>query len=190
MNLILASTSPRRQEILRQLGFDFVVIQSDFVELDRIKCLPEELVKKNSYGKAMTVAKHYGDEKTILAADTVVSFAGEILGKPKDERQAIEMLKLLSSNTHKVFTGLCLVKGKDAFSAVEETLVTFRELSVSEITSYVKTKEPLDKAGSYGIQAKGAMFVEKVNGCYYNVVGLPVVCLLRLLKKAGIGFEY
>ena len=190
MNLILASTSPRRQEILKQLGFTFVVEKSDFVELDKIKCLPQEFVSKNSYGKAMAVAKKYDDETVILAADTVVAFAGEILGKPQDDEQAVSMLKLLSGNTHKVFTGLCLIKGKDVFSAVEETLVTFRELSFSEITSYVKTKEPLDKAGSYGIQIKGAAFVEKVNGCYYNVVGLPVVCFLKLLKKAGIDFEY
>lgn len=190
MNLILASTSPRRQEILRQLGIDFVAEKSDFVELDTLDCLPEELVKNNSYGKAMAAKEKYDYNKIILAADTVVKFNVEVLGKPKDEQQAIDMLKLLSNNTHSVLTGICVVKGNDVYSAVEETLVTFRKISLAEISAYVKTEEPFDKAGSYGIQAKGAAFVEKVNGCYYNVVGLPVVCCLKLLNKAGMSFEY
>lgn len=190
MKLILASTSPRRQEILSQLGFDFVVEESGFVELKKENCLPKKLVYDNSYGKAMFVANKHGFEKIILSADTIVSCNGQVLGKPQTAKEAISMLSLLSGNTHSVFTGVCLVNGKDVWLEVEETLVTFRKISLDEIRAYIKTKEYFDKAGAYGIQAKGAAFVEKIAGCYYNVVGLPVACLLRLLKSAGIKFEY
>lgn len=189
MSLILASASPRRAGLLEQMGLVFRIVPS---ELDEGKpILPiEKWVQELSKAKALAVQADIGD--TVLAADTVVVLEDKVLGKPESEQAAIEMLESLSGRMHYVVTGICVVyrpeKSKDMliYQDFEITKVYFRKLSVREIRTYVKSKEPLDKAGSYGAQGLGALFVEKVEGCYYNIVGLPLVKTMHLLRKCGI----
>lgn len=188
MKIILASSSPRRKELLEQIGLVFEQQTVDFEEITAQGIAPAQLVLQNAYGKAQSVQSD--DEAIIIAADTVVVFAGKILGKPEDEKQARAMLGMLSGQTHEVFTGICVRRGENFYNAQEKTKVTMRKLPEKEIAAYVATGEPLDKAGAYGIQGKGALLVERIEGCYFNVVGLPLVCLKGLLEKAGFIFEY
>ena len=185
--LILASQSPRRQKLLRQLGFDFVVMPAKIDENDFSDGVnPEQHVKDLSLKKAEYIAKKINEPAIVLGSDTIVVLNGTILNKPVDKPDAMRMLNTLSGNTHVVYTGIALVdvvSGRNSV-AVQKTDVTFRKLSGDEIEAYVETGSPLDKAGAYGIQDDfGAVFVEHINGCYYNIVGLPLELLYSTLKK-------
>lgn len=183
--IILASASPRRRELLAQIGLKFEVITSDTDESFDDSMLVEEIVKKLAFEKAHAVAKQVSGDSIVIGADTVVYYEGVILGKPQNEAQAREMLTMLSGNTHEVLTGFAVIRLGDNKVAVdyEKTNVTFRSLSEGEIDIYIKTKEPFDKAGAYGIQGLGATFVSGINGDYNNVVGLPLCSLSQCLKN-------
>ena len=185
MKYILASMSPRRKEILSDMGLCFTVEPSDVDENIGV-FEPEMLVKELSLLKAVNIAsKHTGEEALIIAADTVVALKGEILGKPKDEEDAKRMLSMLSEETHSVFTGYCVSDAKSGKTVSEcaETKVTFRKLTDEEIIEYIKSGEPMDKAGAYGIQGKAGKFVSDTDGEYTNVVGLPKEALKKLLEE-------
>lgn len=177
--IILASQSPRRQELMKLTGLEFTVKPSDADETVSQSLSPEETVKFLSMKKALALKN---ENDIIIGADTVVSIDGKILGKPKDDKDAYNMLKLLSGRTHSVFTGVTVIKNEKSETFSCETKVTFYPLSDEEIKEYVKTGEPRDKAGAYGIQQRGGLFVEKIEGDYNNVVGLPVAQLLRVIK--------
>lgn len=177
--IILASQSPRRQELLKLITSDFEIKVSNVDETLPDKITPKEAVMYLSKIKAEPFA--YGDD-IVIGADTVVALDGKILGKPKNEENAKEMLRFLSGRTHSVFTGVTLASGKKTKTFAVETKVKFFELTNEEIDAYIKTKEPFDKAGAYGIQGYGSLLVEKIDGDYFNVVGLPVSTLARELK--------
>ena len=182
MKFILASKSPRRIELLRELSLEPQIIPADINEDDICEDLPEKTVCALSKRKAQAVAKNYPDA-LVVAADTLVFKDNALLGKPKDENDARKMLKNLSGTSHSVFTGFCVAyKGKYALSHTE-TKVNFRTLSEGEIDDYIATGEPFDKAGAYGIQGRGKLFVESISGDYFNIVGLPVCALFELIKK-------
>jgi septum formation protein len=186
--LILASASPRRADILKQIGLQFQVIPSRLAEeIDDVSAEPADLVMKLALNKAKEVAGLV-PEGLIVGADTVVVSDEKILGKPVDAVQAFEMLSQLSGKTHAVFTGIALVDvpGLKTKTGFEKTEVTFRAVTSAEIQAYIATKEPFDKAGAYGIQGRGAVLVEGIRGCFYNVVGLPVSRLIRLLQEFGV----
>lgn len=181
MNIILASQSPRRKELLGLLQLPFTQQVAEINEtLDRD--LPiAQAVADLSRRKAEAIP--HSKEDLIIAADTVVVLGDTVLGKPKDEEDAFNMLCKLSGRAHKVLTGLTVLHGENPISCTEETEVFFRSLSPEEIRNYIATGEPMDKAGSYGIQGYGGLFVEKIYGDYYNVVGLPVCRLSQILKE-------
>lgn len=186
--IILASGSPRRKEILENVGITFTVVKS---EADEALVSPEGIpvsiyVQELALLKATEVKSRISAKDSIvIGADTVVSIDGKILGKPGNEQEAYDMLKSLSGKTHQVYTGYCGVSTDDGYAVCESvcTDVTFAELSDEEIYNYIHTGESYDKAGGYGIQGKGVMLVEKIDGDYFNVVGLPVRSLVNMLKK-------
>lgn len=182
--LVLASTSPRRRWLLAKLGCDFAVVAPDVVEVARARERPDEFAQRMADEKASQVAARCGDA-WILAADTVVALDAAALGKPGDAREAITMLGGLSGRTHTVFTGVALLRpgGTAAERAVVGTPVTFRELSAAEIEAYIATGEPFDRAGAYAIQGEGAHLVERVEGSYTNVIGLPLPEVARWLRR-------
>ena len=149
-------------------------------------CPPAELVSRLSRRKAQAVAQQVKQDALIVAADTVVALEGTILGKPADELSAFRMLTTLSGARHQVYTGLTVLRGEEVCTEYEVTDVTFRELSEGEIEDYIRTGEPMDKAGAYGIQGYGALFIEGIQGDYYNVMGLPVCRLGRILDRLGV----
>lgn len=177
--IILASQSPRRQELLKLITSDFEIKVSNVDETLPDKITPKKAVIYLSKIKAEPFAD--GDD-IVIGADTVVALDGKILGKPKSEKNAKEMLRFLSGKTHSVFTGVTLASDKKTKTFAVETKVKFFELTNEEIDAYIKTKEPFDKAGAYGIQGYGSLLVEKIDGDYFNVVGLPVSTLARELK--------
>lgn len=179
--LILASASPRRAQLLEQIGLQFLVVKSGFLEPG---IYSEEDVEKMALAKARWVRKDFPGE-FILGADTAVFNEGKALGKPRDEKEAAEMLRSLSGRVHSVITGLALIKDNREITGREKTLVRMRPLDEEEIKAYVFSGEPMDKAGAYGIQGRGALFVEKIEGCYFNVVGLPLSRLAAMLKLEG-----
>lgn len=187
--LVLASASPRRQELLALIGLDFTVEPSSVEEPAFDGGGPAGYAEKLAYLKAKDVAERYrGKAKLVIGADTIVLIDGEVLGKPASVREAEAMLKKLSGRTHEVITGVAVI---DAATGAEEidssrTLVTFRPMTVAEIRRYVATGEPMDKAGAYGIQGLGAINITRIEGCYFNVVGLPLPTLAGMLKKFGI----
>lgn len=185
MRVILASSSPRRLQLLQQIGIEAEVRPAAFDELSTGK-MADEVVLANAVGKCQTVCSACGDKVPVIAADTVVVLDGKILGKPKDAADAVRMLTELSGRTHKVLTGVAVSFDGTQLAEVCETEVIFRTLTAAEIADYVATGEPLDKAGAYGIQGRGAVFVEKINGCYNNVVGLPLTRLHLMLAKLGV----
>ncbi|MEW6045911.1 MAG: Maf family protein [Bacillota bacterium] len=188
MALVLASTSPRRRELLTMVGAVFEVAVPDVDESTlKKKEAPEELVVRLAGAKAADVARRR-PEDVVVGADTVVVLDGQLLGKPRDPADARRMLRLLSGRTHQVWTGLAVIqRAKNRrVTAAERTDVTFRHLSDEEIDRYVERGEGLDKAGAYAVQGVGALFVERLEGCYYNVVGLPLARLQSLLKGFGI----
>lgn len=186
-DLILASASPRRRSLLEGLGLAFRVIPAHIEEGGFKGQAPAELAAALARGKAMAVAKNH-PEALVIGADTIVVLGGEILGKPKDAADAVSMLKRLSAKTHTVKTGVCVARASDALARteVESTEVTFGVLSDELIERYVATGEPMDKAGAYGIQEIGATLVRRIDGCYFNVVGLPLFRLARMLASVGI----
>ncbi len=186
MQVILASASPRRLALLQQIGIEAKVCPADFDEVSGSAVQAEDVVLANAIGKCKAVVKIKGDSLPVIAADTVVVAEGVILGKPQNEEDAIEMLKQLSGKPHKVMTGIAVSYAGEMLAEVCETEVVFRELTDEEIKKYVATGEPLDKAGAYGIQGMGAVLVEKINGCYNNVVGLPLTRLQLILAKLGV----
>ena len=180
MKLILASQSPRRQELLRLFGLPFTVCVADIDEtMDPNKPACDE-VARVSRCKALAVPRE--QEDVVIAADTIVVCQGKVLGKPRSEQQAYEMLSLLSGRDHQVMTGVTVLRGEKEEVFTEITDLHFRHLSHREIENYIRTGEPMDKAGSYGIQGGAALFCEKMSGDYYNVMGLPVCRLGQVLK--------
>ena len=186
MKIILASKSPRRKEILSSLGVQFEVVTKDTDESSDITD-PELLVKELSFRKGKAVFDEINDKDTlVISSDTVVALDGVILGKPKSEEEAKQMLKQLSGREHTVVSGVTLMYNDKVISDSEVTYVKFSNLSDDIINSYVATKEPMDKAGSYGIQGLGCLLVEGIEGDYYNVVGLPVCRLGQMLRRVGL----
>ncbi len=200
--IILASGSPRRKELLEQLGLEFEVCPAKGEEVIT-KTSPKEVVEELSRQKALEVASgiFFFNERNleltspqdflVIGADTVVAYDGRILGKPKDENDARQMLGLLSGNTHSVYTGVTLVfldqNGRmGEYSFTEKTDVTMYPMSAQEIDRYIATGEPMDKAGAYGIQGKCAIYIKEIAGDYYNVVGLPLARLYQELQTLGI----
>jgi len=186
LNYVLASGSERRQELLHRIVDEFNIIVSDFDE-DKIlfKGNVDEYVVDLAKGKALSVKESLKEEAIIIAGDTVVVLDDKILGKPNNEEDAYNMLKQLSGRTHRVYSGLVVINMYNNKIEQESlyTEVKFSNLTEEEIKSYIKTGEPLDKAGAYGIQGYGGVFIEGINGCYYNVVGLPLNLLNKMLRK-------
>ncbi|EGT5618124.1 Maf-like protein [Clostridium perfringens] len=189
MKVILASKSPRRVEILEKIVKEFEVVQSNFDEntID-FKGDIEKYVKDLSRNKAIEVSKRLNEPSIVIAADTVVFQDGKVLEKPKNEEDAFSMLSSLSGNTHKVYSGICLINTYDdtVVTDYDCTEVRFSELNTRQIRNYINSGEPMDKAGAYGIQGLGGAFVEGINGCYYNVMGLPLNKLYKALENYNI----
>ena len=180
MQVILASQSPRRKELLGLFSVPFVVRVADIDEtMDHGN--PYDEVARVSRLKALAVSRE--QEDVVIAADTIVVCGGKVLGKPKDETDARSMLQMLSGRDHQVMTGLTVLRGDKILTCTEVTDIHFRDLTQREIEAYIRTGEPMDKAGSYGIQGGAALFAEKLCGDYFNVVGLPVCRLSRLLNE-------
>ena len=185
--IIMASASPRRKELLTLTGLKFEVDPADHAEDMNLKLSPHELARFLSLEKAKSVAGKYGDA-IIIAADTFVVIGGKILGKPHTDEKAKRMLGLLEGRTHSVITGFTVLdtgSGKKLSRSVE-TRVTFRKLTEKEIDTYVKTKEPLDKAGAYAIQGLGSVLIKKIEGDHFNVIGLPLCALAESLTEFGV----
>ena len=188
MNLILASQSPRRKELMGLFHVPFTVRAADIDETMDSGRSPYDEVARVSRLKAEATPREPDD--VVIAADTIVVRDGKVLGKPKDEADAVAMLRLLSGRDHQVMTGMTVLRGGEAVTHTEVTDIHFRNLSEQEIVSYVRTGEPMDKAGSYAIQGGAALFCERMDGDYYNVVGLPVCRLGQILRRmAIIGLE-
>lgn len=186
MDIVLASQSPRRQELLTQIGLSYRVHAVDIDEhMDR-KLAPGPLVEAISREKAAACAALEGPEALIIAADTVVAMDQAVLGKPHSREEAIQMLRLLSGHSHQVYTGFTVRRGERSVTQSECTRVTFRPLSGEEIEAYVATGEPMDKAGAYGIQGLGSLLITGIQGDYFNVMGLPVCALGQVFKEFGV----
>ncbi len=186
MSVILASGSPRRKELLEMLEVkDMKIIPAKGEECPVEGAGPEETVRALSRQKAAEVAAAAQDGDIIIAADTIVWFNGRIFGKPHSEAEAKRMLSELSGCTHQVYTGVTVISGDEIISECEVSHVRFREISPDEIDRYVATGEPMDKAGSYGAQGKGALFVSGIDGDFFNVMGLPLCRLDAMMKKIG-----
>lgn len=181
MSLVLASQSPRREQILRMLGYRFEARRPDFEEVIPAGMAPEEAPEYLARGKAVSLPG-LGAGSLVLGSDTVVLLEGRLLGKPEGPEEALEMLSALNGRTHRVVTGVALAReGRILESGSATTAVTFALTRPEDLRAYAFSGEPLDKAGAYAIQGKGAALVEKVDGCFYNVMGLPVQLTLRLL---------
>ncbi|SFB28050.1 septum formation protein [Acetitomaculum ruminis DSM 5522] len=192
--IILASGSPRRKEMLERIGLDFEIIKSNCKEIIT-KTNPDEIVMELALCKAKDVAQTLKEEGLVIAADTIVVYDKKIMGKPKDEKEAFEMLSLLQNNTHEVYTGVCIMdasKKEEVVSFYEKTDVYVCEMTKKQIEDYIATKDPFDKAGAYGIQGIFGKYIKGINGSYDNVVGLPLGRLykeLLSLKEKGYDFD-
>lgn len=186
MKIVLASQSPRRKELLGRMGLEFVTQASKIDESAFDGLEARELVATLSREKAQWIARQLDGETLVIGADTVVVRDGAALGKPKDAEDAVAMLLSLSGRDHQVCTGVTVCRGDRVLTQVEETQVTFRDLTETEVRQYVSTGEPMDKAGAYGIQGLGGLLVEGIQGDYSNVVGLPVCRLGQMLKDFGV----
>lgn len=188
-NIFLASQSPRRRELLARIGIRFQIVpRIPFKENEIVANNPDEYAENVARRKAENAIVPEAESGIVLAFDTIVFVDGVILGKPKDEREARYFLKKLSGRWHTVFTGVAVmtIPERRLVSSVEATDVLFSELYDDEISVYIASGEPMDKAGAYGIQELGALFIKRVNGCFYNVVGLPLLCLTNVLKEINI----
>ncbi|SHG78396.1 septum formation protein [Thermosyntropha lipolytica DSM 11003] len=187
--IILASASPRRSELLQNIGIEFIKYPAYTEEEIFPYETPEEGARRLALNKAEYVAGSCNyDEGIIIAADTIVVLEDKVLGKPGSAKEAYEMLAMLSGRSHQVITAVCLrdIKRGITLLETERTKVYFRVLEEGEIWHYIRTGEPMDKAGAYGIQGLGALFVERIEGCYFNVVGLPLYRLYLMLKQMGV----
>ena len=186
MAMILASQSPRRRELLAQMGVpQFEVVPALGEEIASPGLSPAQLVEELARQKALEVSVGADADDVVVAADTVVAIDGKVLGKPHDKVHAAEMLSALSGREHTVYTGVAVKRGETLLVEHEATQVRFRPLTEREIDLYIQTGEPMDKAGSYGIQGYGALLVEGIRGDYFNVVGLPICRLGRMLAQVG-----
>ena len=187
-NLVLASASERRSELLKKMGLDFKVVPSNINENEFNNLPGSKLVQKLAKAKVENVADLISTPAIIIGADTVVEYENKILGKPDNKIQAEKMIKLLENTNHQVLTGLAVLSTEDDNILVnyDETEVFMCELSKKEIDNYIKTGEPFDKAGAYGIQGKAAIFIEKIVGSYFTVMGLPLHLLHKMLKKFSV----
>lgn len=184
MNIILASASPRRKEILENVNVKFTVVASDIDEVILENEPPKELVKRLAFEKCMDIARKNKDA-LVIGADTIVVLNNHILGKPNNEEDAYNMVKLLSGKKHQVITGISLINLRSDKKVIDYVVseVTFKDLSEETIRDYINTKESLDKAGAYGIQGYGGLLVENINGDYFNIVGLPISRINDLLRE-------
>jgi septum formation protein len=189
VRVILASGSPRRRDLLTLIGLQHEVIPADVDESAHDAESPSAHAERLALAKAEIVAARHPDA-LVLAADTVVVVDGDILGKPRDEAHARQMLSRLSGRSHTVITGVAAARDGEAHSDVEAVAVTFRPLTAEEIADYVRTGEPMDKAGAYGIQGYGATIVERIDGDYFAVMGLAIVRLLRLCARLGYSYAF
>lgn len=182
--LILASTSPRRIELLQSAGFEFTIVSPKFneEEISTKNIEVQDYVQLLAKNKALSIAPEYPTD-TILAADTIVAFNNEILNKPIDESDAFQMLKKLSGKKHQVLTAVCLIKGENIDLFYQNSEVTFNKLTDEEINEYIATKEPMDKAGAYAIQGIGSKFIKSFDGDFHNIMGLPLKEVLLRLKQ-------
>ncbi|MFW6035514.1 MAG: Maf family protein [Halothermotrichaceae bacterium] len=181
--LVLASMSPRRQELMKRMGFNFTVVPSKIDEEKYIDLSPVEMVQQLAEAKALEVAGLVEDT-VVIAADTIVLYNGKILGKPQDQQQAFKTLKKLQGDKHTVITGISVCNTDNKIvTDYDQTEVFMRSISEKEIRGYVTTGEPMDKAGAYGIQGLGGIFVERIKGSYFTVMGLPIHKLVLMLKK-------
>jgi len=185
VKLVLASSSPRRAELLRNAGIAFTLCPVEVSEARRPQEWPEDFVRRVAVEKAKAALARHAD-KFVLGADTVVIVDGQVLGKPRDAQDASRMLRLLSAGSHLVTTGVCLLGPKVEDTRAETTTVSFSPLSDAEIAEYVATREPMDKAGAYAIQGIASRWVTHLDGCYFNVMGLPVPLVYRMLQKHGV----
>lgn len=187
--IILASASPRRKEILEQIGLEFDIVPSTCSEIITKK-IPEEIVEELASQKAQEVFEKTRESSIVIGADTIVVFDDKIMGKPKDENDAFNMINTLQSNTHFVYTGVCiLIKDNDEIKKIvfsEATKVSVYPMSKDQILDYIATKEPMDKAGAYAVQGRFAIYIKKIDGDYNNVVGLPIARLYNEMLNAGI----
>ena len=182
MAFILASGSPRRRELLSLYTTDFTVQVSDFEENGVEAATPAQLVEKLAQGKCLAVAAQHPGQ-VVIGCDTVVDVEGEVFGKPRDPADARRMLRALSGSTHQVHTGVCVSDGTRTESFVDSCRVTFFPISEEEITRYIATREPYDKAGAYGIQGRAALWVDRIEGDYYTIMGLPVSRTVQLVER-------
>ena len=189
MNLILASASPRRRELLRAAGIAFEVVATDIPEVPDPGEAPQAFAERMALQKAKTIASWRAND-WVLGADTIVVVDGTILGKPRDEKDAARMLRMLSGRQHEVITAVCICSMSSGVMRCdcqsETTRVTFSELSDDDIAGYVPTGEPMDKAGAYGIQGIASRWIPRIEGDYSNVVGLPVALVWRMLRERGV----
>ena len=186
MTIILGSQSPRRRELLEKLGLPFRVLTADTDETVEPGLEPEQVVCHISAQKAAAILRQAEPEDLVITADTIVVLDGRIMGKPHTEQEAVEMLTALSGRTHRVYTAVTVHTKTFQRTEAECTRVTFRTLDPREIMAYVRTGEPMDKAGAYGIQGRGAVLVSGLEGDYFNVMGLPLCRLCRMLREAGV----
>ncbi len=182
--IVLASQSPRRKEILEELGISFCVVPSGYEEHNDREAAPKELVRLQAEGKARDVYERIGGGASVLGADTLVVLDGKVLGKPADEADAAKMLGALSGRTHEVMTGVAVVSHGQVRSGVAVSKVTFRTIAPEEILEYIRTGEPMDKAGAYAVQGIGRKFVTSLKGSLSNVIGLPKKLTMELLREA------
>ncbi len=182
MRIVLASKSPRRKELLEGLGVKFDILVANCDESSDEKC-PERLVEALARKKGEAVRALLDDDCLVIACDTLVFASGEVLGKPKSKEDAERMIRLLSGKSHSVISGLYLSLGEKSFACHEVTKVNFNALTDREIEDYISQKEPYDKAGAYGIQGRASVFINSIEGDYFNVVGLPLSLLYRSLKE-------
>jgi septum formation protein len=185
--IILASASPRRRQLLELLHIPFSVIESQVDETYDDQQIPEEIVKELALRKANHVANKLDVARLVIGADTIVVLGQQILGKPKNRKHAVEILTALQGTEHYVYTGVAIVDGINGrcLVRVSKTLVRMRKLTQQQIERYVDSGEPMDKAGAYAIQGYGSVFVESIEGCYFNVVGLPLSMLTEMMEEFG-----
>ena len=179
---VLASSSPRRRDLLGLLCSNFEVIPSQIEEIQQPGESPSQMAQRLAKEKAVAI-RPFRPESVVIGADTVVVCEGQVLGKPASPKEARSMLQKLSGRSHEVITGLCVLKGETVVVDAASTIVRFSQLSGEEIEDYLATGEPFDKAGGYATQGKAARFVEGIEGCFFNVVGLPVSLLYRILRR-------
>ncbi len=186
--IILASSSPRRKALLEQVGLEFDIVISEVDEIVDPTLSPEEVVKSLAHQKAMAVASKVRGDTLVIGADTIVAINDEIIGKPRNKEEIYAMLKRLSGNTHKVITWVCIIDTSNNKSFIDQntSYVTFRKIDDDEIMKYIASGEPTDKAGSYAIQGIASIFIEKIEGNYSDIVGLPLCTLDKMLKQFGM----